>query len=274
MALLLLARGGGESTPPAADDPGAGALDAPAATVTTGTKPAPPLDPAAGAPELGAATGEVGGKPLAGKVICIDPGHAAGGDAGYEPIGPGAAETKIKDPGGTRGVVSGTPEHAITLAIAQRLARLLEQQGATVVMTRDTDSFQGGNIERVAVANDAAAALFVRIHCDGSTDHSRHGASTLYPQSIPGWTDDIHDASRAAAAAVQSALVAATGAADLGIVARGDITGFNWSDVPAILVEAGFLTNPGEDARLNTDSYQQQVAAGIAGGVVAWLGSG
>ncbi|MHB1003723.1 MAG: N-acetylmuramoyl-L-alanine amidase, partial [Thermoleophilia bacterium] len=105
---------------------------------------------------------------------------------------------------------------------------------------------------------------------DGSADQSRRGVSTLYPANIPGWTDDIYEQSRAAAAAVQAAMVSRLGTPDLGTVERSDITGFNWADVPAILVETGFMSNPGEDALLNDPAYQQQVAAALAAVISAY----
>ncbi|MET0260619.1 MAG: N-acetylmuramoyl-L-alanine amidase, partial [Gaiellaceae bacterium] len=57
--------------------------------------------------------------------------------------------------------------------------------------------------------------------------------------------------------------------ADRGVVQRGDLTGFNWANVPAVLVETGFLTNPTESRRLKTGAYQQRVALGITRGVAA-----
>lgn len=211
-----------------------------------------------------------GGK-LAGRVICIDPGHAASSDSGVEPIGPGSAEMKVKDPGGTSGSATGVREPVVTLAISLQLKAALEAEGAIVVMTRSGADFSGGNRERAQIANQAGADLFIRIHADGSADQSRRGVSTLYPANIPGWTDDIHSQSRAVATAVQAAMVSRLGANDLGIVERSDISGFNWADVPAILVETGFMSNPGEDALLNDPVYQQQVATALAVGIGAYF---
>ncbi len=70
---------------------------------------------------------------------------------------------------------------------------------------------------------------------------------------------------------VQHALVRATGARDLGTVVRSDLTGFNWADVPAILVETGFLSNPRERRLLHTPSYQQRLARGLVAGVSAFV---
>jgi N-acetylmuramoyl-L-alanine amidase len=64
--------------------------------------------------------------------------------------------------------------------------------------------------------------------------------------------------------------VAATGAPDLGLSRRADLTGFNWADVPVVLVETGFMTNPAERRLLQSARYQARVARGLAGGVAAF----
>jgi N-acetylmuramoyl-L-alanine amidase len=205
--------------------------------------------------------------------IVIDPGHDARANLATEPIGPGSSQRKIKDGGGTRGVVTGTPESVVNLQISKRLRRLLVADGYCVTMTRTRNAGKSmGNIARARIANRAHAALFVRIHADGSTDRSRHGTSMLYPALHRGWTDDILPQSRVAARKVQRALVGSLGSSDLGTVARSDLTGFNWSDVPVILAEVGFLTNPREDRLLNSASYQRRAARGLAAGVRAFVG--
>jgi N-acetylmuramoyl-L-alanine amidase len=110
----------------------------------------------------------------------------------------------------------------------------------------------------------------LRIHADGSTDTSQHGIATLYPSYHRGWTDDIYTRSLRAARLVQRAAVAATGAANNGLIPRGDLTGFNWANVPAILVETGFMSNPTERRRLQSSSYQWKVALGFTAGVSAF----
>ena len=176
---------------------------------------------------------------------------------------------KIKDAGGAEG------EAVVVLEIARRTRALLERQGFRVVMTRTDPDFtygNGGNADRAAFCNRAGARLMLRIHADGSTDPSRHGVSTLYPARRHGWTDDIAAPSLRAARLVQRELVHATGAADLGLVRRSDLTGFNWADVPAVLIETGFLTNPRERRLLASPAYQRRVARGLAAGVAAFLG--
>ena len=87
-----------------------------------------------------------------------------------------------------------------------------------------------------------------------------------------GWTDDIYRASRRAAELVQSALVASLGFPDRGIQERSDFTGFNWADVPVVLVELGFMTNPTEDRQLARPAVRQRAAAGLCRGTLRWLG--
>jgi N-acetylmuramoyl-L-alanine amidase len=205
---------------------------------------------------------------LAAALICIDPGHGTPPAVGaeHEPIGPGSRILKVKDGGGAPG------EAAVVLAIARRTRALLLARGYRVAMTRTGATFRygnGGNVARAQFCNRRRAALMLRIHADGSADSSRRGVATLYPSFRRGWTDDVFAPSRRAARLVQRELVRATGAADLGRVARSDLTGFNWADVPSILVETGFLSNPAERRLLQSPAYQQRVARGLAAGVVA-----
>ena len=205
-------------------------------------------------------------------VVVIDPGHDLRSNPATEPIGPGSATRKIKDGGGTRGVVSGLPEAELNLRVARRLRTLLEAAGVHVVMTRTkTAGTSIGNIARARIANEAGAALFLRIHADGSTDPSARGTHTLYPALRRGWTDDVYVASRQAARIVQAELVGALGFPDRGLQERSDFTGFNWSDVPVILVEMGFMTSRTEDRLLGTAAYQRRAALGLCRGTLRAL---
>ena len=207
----------------------------------------------------------------AAALICLDPGHGTPPAVGAqtEPIGPGSHVVKIKDGGGTPG------EAAVNLAIAKRTRTLLLRAGYRVAMTRTGPTFRygnGGNIARAQFCNVRHAALMLRIHADGAENPRAHGIATLYPAFHRGWTDDIYARSLRAARLVQRSLARATGAADLGLVPRSDLTGFNWANVPAILVEAGFLTNPVEHRRLEASAYQWRVARGLVAGVRSYLG--
>lgn len=206
---------------------------------------------------------------LAAALICLDPGHGTPPAVGRqtEAIGPGSGQRKIKDGGGANG------EASVALAVALKARTLLLRRGYRVAMTRTGPTFSygnGGNIARAEFCNRRHAALMLRIHADGTTDGSRRGVATLYPALHRGWTDDIYSSSLRAARLVQKATVAATGARDIGLLPRGDLTGFNWANVPAILVETGFMTNPSERRLLQSSSYQWKVARGFTAGVSAF----
>ena len=155
------------------------------------------------------------------------------------------------------------------LAIARRTRTLLLRRGYRVAMTRTGPIFRGGNIERAQFCNRRGAALMLRIHADGATDSARRGVSTLTPAFHRGWTDDVYASSRRAAQAIQRRAVSATGARDLGVVERSDLTGFNWADVPVVLVETGFMSNARERNLLRSSAYQWRVARGLVAGVAA-----
>jgi N-acetylmuramoyl-L-alanine amidase len=206
-------------------------------------------------------------------VVVVDPGHDLRANPETEPIGPGSSTRKIKDGGGTTGVVTGLREADLNLRVGRRLRVLLERAGVEVVMTRTTTSRTSmGNIARARIANRARAALFLRIHADGSTDRSVRGTHTLHPGLRRGWTDDVYAESRRAAQTVQRALREALGFPDRGLQERSDFTGFNWSDVPVILVEMGFMSNPTEDRPLATSAYQRRAAVGLCRGTLRFLG--
>ena len=202
-------------------------------------------------------------------LVCLDPGHGTPPAIGRqaEPIGPGSSVLKIKDGGGAPG------EAAVALAIAKKTRTLLIRRGYRVAMTRTGPVFRygnGGNIARAQFCNRRHAAMMLRIHADGSTNTSLHGFSTLYPAWHKGWTDDIYTRSLRAARLVQAAAVRATGAANLGLIKRTDLTGFNWANVPAILVECGFMSNPSERRLLQSSAYEWRVARGLAAGAAAF----
>jgi N-acetylmuramoyl-L-alanine amidase len=206
---------------------------------------------------------------VAAALICLDPGHGTPTGVGRqrEPIGPGSRVYKEKDGGGAAG------EAEVVLQIAHRTRTLLVQRGYRVAMTRTGPTFRygsGGNVARAEFCNRRDAALMLRIHADGSTDPSRRGASTLYPALRRGWTDDVYGPSLRAARLIQKALLRSTGARDLGLVRRSDLTGFNWANVPVVLAETGFMTNPSEGRLLRSAAYQQRVAQGLTAGVAAF----
>lgn len=218
---------------------------------------------------LGAAAAQAAGP----RVVVIDPGHDLRANAATEPIGPGAATRKLKDGGGTRGVVTGVREAELVLDVSVRLRALLQRAGVRVVMTRTrTAATSMGNVARARIANRAGAGLFLRVHADGHPDTAVRGTHTLVPALRRGWTDDVHGPSLRAARLVQQELVRALGFPERGIQERSDFTGFNWADVPVILVELGFMTNPVEDRQLARPAVRQRAARALCRGTLRFLG--
>ncbi len=204
-------------------------------------------------------------------LVCIDPGHARRPNLETEPIGPGSSTRKVKDGGGAPG------EAPVVLSISKKTRTVLRERGFRVAMTRTTPDFtlrQGGNIARARFCNRREAALMLRVHADGSTDWRVHGVSTLYPWNRRGWTADVYRPSLRAAGIVQRRVVRATGAPNRGLVRRSDLTGFNWANVPVVLVETGFMTSPSESRKLRRDGYQRRIARALAGAAVRFISRG
>lgn len=204
-------------------------------------------------------------------VVVIDAGHQAKADLSPEPIGPGSTTTKLKVQGGATGVASHVPEYHAALAIALLLRDKLQSSGVRVVMVRTTDDVNIANSQRAKIGNDAKADLVVRVHLDSAGDSAVHGVTTLYPSGNV-WCKPLEQPSKRAAGLVENAVTAATGAANRGLSPRADMTGFNWSTRPTIIVECGFMSNPDEDRKTTSAAYQNLLATGMSRGVLAYLG--
>lgn len=218
------------------------------------------------------ATGLIGdadepGARLDGLLIGIDPGHQGQGNYEREPVMPGGRETKAKVSSGTQGVTTKTPEHVVNLEVSMKLRAALEREGATVVMTREAADVDISNIERAVMMNDAGADLVLRIHCNAADSASPKGMA-LYVRKTGARADEC----RAAAETILPNMVAATGAQNRGVVRNDSYTGLNWSDVPSILVEMGFMTNPVEDELLGSPEYQDKLVSGMVEGIAEYFG--
>lgn len=211
-------------------------------------------------------------KPQNRQTVCVDPGHQQFGNNALEPVSPDSREMKAKVSSGTRGVKTKKPEYVLTLEASQLLQGKLESFGYQVVMTRESHDVDISNVERAQMCNVAEADLAVRIHADGDNSSKTQGISVLYPAWLEG-TEAVYTPSKEAAALILRQAVDATGAVSRGIVPRSDLTGFNWSTVPSVLVEMGFMTNPAEDARLSDPDYLDPLIEGIAIGINLSLAS-
>ena len=199
---------------------------------------------------------------LAGIKIGIDPGHQAHGNNEREAIAPGSKEKKAKVASGTSGRKTGIPEYITVLEISLKLRDALLKEGAEVKMTRETNDVNISNQERAIMMNEWGADLVLRIHCDGASKKSPNGIGLFVNKSYA-----ISAESKKAAECLLPRMVEATGANKRGVYQRDTYTGLNWSEVPCILVECGYMTNPDEDERLNDPEYQQKLAEGMVEGI-------
>jgi len=200
--------------------------------------------------------------PLEGVRIGIDPGHQAKGNSEKEPVAPGSSEMKAKVSSGTQGVSTRVAEYIVNLDVSLLLRDALEAQGAEVFMTRETHDVNISNVERAVMMNELEVDMVLRIHCNGSTDSSVKGIG-LYVKK----TGDAAEESYEISEYLLPAMAEATGARAMGIYQRDTYSGMNWSTVPSILVEMGFMSNPEEDKLLNDPDYQLLLVQGMVQGI-------
>jgi N-acetylmuramoyl-L-alanine amidase len=202
------------------------------------------------------------------KIIVIDPGHANRSNLEKEALAPGSSEMKIKDGGGAQGIATKTPEYVVNMQVAMKLKVLLEGNGFKVIMTKTDNSLSLGNIDRANIGNNANANLVIRIHADSNDNSSVIGASMLVPAAMNENTKAIHDESKRCGTIILNTLASEVGMKNRGVVEHSDMTGFNWSKVPVILVEMGFLSNANEDNLLSSDGYENKLALGLFHGIL------
>jgi len=191
---------------------------------------------------------------MKGRKIAIDPGHG-GSDSGA--IGP-----------------TGIMEKSVTLRVSRELKRLLEAEGATVILTRTGDtevSSKGANATsveeleaRCEVANRADADIFLSIHADAFTNREVKGTTAYY------YTKGTQQSKRLADS-VRTALIDAIGTVDRG-TQTSNFYVVKHTDMPAILVEISFISNPDEEKMMNSETGIKKIAQGIADGIADYFG--
>jgi N-acetylmuramoyl-L-alanine amidase len=173
--------------------------------------------------------------------VVIDPGHGG------------------KDSGGVSGQRAPIflKEKDLTLETAKLVQAELRRAGVRVVMMREDDHFVELD-DRVRFANQQGrGAVLVSIHYDAVPNQAMQGAKTFY------WRADSHGL----ATRIQQQLVASTGEADQGVMRRRLRLTRN-PEIPCVLCECAYITNPGEARKVATESYRERIAHGIAQGIL------
>lgn len=167
---------------------------------------------------------------------------------------------------GTSGIYTRIPEYDLNLKVSLKLSDYLKKEGYKVILTRTSNLELLSNIERAEIGNNSKADLVIRIHADGSDNKEIAGASTLVPGNV-GYAKDIYTISKKYGEIIHKSLIDGCKMKNRGVNQRNDLTGFNWSKVPVVLVELGFMSNVNEDKLLATDSYQDKIAKSLMTGI-------
>lgn len=206
------------------------------------------------------------------KVVCIDPGHSSRTSGGSERIGPGSRRFKAKDNTGTSGRFTHVKEYVVTMSVAKKLKKELENREYKVVLTRADNKHAVSCKKRALIANKAKADIFLRLHCDGVGNSRIHGISMQSPGKAYAYPRKNRKKIVRLSKRILKETCKATGAHSKGIFYRNDLTGNNWAKMPVTLIEMGFMSNYYEDHKLVTRRYQLKLVKGMANGIDAYFG--
>lgn len=204
------------------------------------------------------------------KVVCINAGHQAKANNEKEAIGPGSSTKKKKVSSGTAGYATRKKESVVNLGVAKKLEKELKARGYKVIMVRNTQDINISNKERALKGNEAS--ITISLHCDGSNNHSTVGAHTICIKDNNPYYKDLYSPSKKLAEEVINSYCKMMKIKNRGVSKRNDLTGLNWSRVPAIYIEMGFMTNKAEDKKISNSDNWTKMAKGIADGIDSyWL---
>ncbi|HXQ44066.1 MAG TPA: N-acetylmuramoyl-L-alanine amidase [Acidimicrobiales bacterium] len=219
----------------------------------------------------------VEGAPLAGKVVAIDPGHNGGNGADPAFINAPVFNGRSEEACDTSGTAtdSGYTEAQFNFNVAEYLAADLRAQGATVVLTRNSNTGVGPCVtQRAAIGNDAHADAAVAIHADGGPPGGR-GFTVLEPVA-DGPNDGVIGASDVLGADLRGSFpgtgepVSSYDGVN-GIQARDDLGGLNLTTVPKVFVECANMRNPTDASLVVSTAWQQRAAGAIDNGIREFL---
>ncbi|MDO5540298.1 MAG: N-acetylmuramoyl-L-alanine amidase [Eubacteriales bacterium] len=208
-----------------------------------------------------------------GHKVAIDPGHQGNwiDMSDPEPVAPGSSETKARATTGTTGVYSGLNEFELNLQVSLLLKEELIKRGYEVVMTREDNDANISNMERAQLAANEGAEILVRIHANGSDDHSVNGALVMVPSPENPYVGHLYSQCYSLGENILNAYCAGTGFASLGIQYYDNMSGINWSTIPVTILEMGFMSNESDDLTMADSSFWPVMAEGVANGIDSYF---
>lgn len=209
-------------------------------------------------------------------MVAIDASHqgAAADLSEEEPVGPGS-ETMIKGfSEGTSGISTGLEENELNLEVAVKLKEILEERGYEVFMTREDADTQLSEVERAELVNASDAQILISLHANEGDDSSERGASVQAPSYENAYITDTDTIKKSNALAdiVLQTYCDETGLASKGLYNVDSRAQINWSNIPVIVLEMGFMSNEEDDTYMAEDTNQQKMAEGIADGIDLYFG--
>ena len=210
-------------------------------------------------------------------IIAIDASHQEkGGDLEEEePIGPDAEEKAKGFSEGTSGTVSGLTEAELNLSVAEKLKKQLEDRGYEVYMTRDNKESDLSESERAKNVNASGAQILISLHANGGEDSTEKGVEVMAPSyENPYWKDRTGNIKKSNALAdiILQSYCEETGLNAKGLYNVDNQILLNWSEVPSVVLEMGFMSNESDDAYMAEEEHQQEMAEGIADGIDLYFG--
>ncbi|GHU73908.1 hypothetical protein FACS1894188_00650 [Clostridia bacterium] len=160
-------------------------------------------------------------------------------------------------------------EKEINLQIAQKLQSYLEQSGSVVLLTRNSDAALGDKKisdmrERKNIANDTGASVIISIHQNSYTSENAKGTQVFYYNKSA--------ASKALADSIQDEIQSLTGQnKDRKSKENGSYYILKKTDIPAVIVECGFLSNTRDTELLQNEEYQWKMAWAIYRGILGYF---
>lgn len=202
-------------------------------------------------------------------IVAIDPGHQGSwvDMSEYEPNAPGSDVMKAKASTGTQGRFTGINEYELNLDISLMLADELASRGYQTVLTRTDNDAAISNAERAALANESGADFVIRIHANGSDDAGASGALAIAPGADNPYVGHLSEQSNELAGDILNSYCNATEMENRGVTSDNTMTGINWSQIPVMILEMGFMTNESDDTRMADAAFRGQMVKGIADGV-------